>query len=153
MIKSRLIFIVAGQFRYIRQRAVEQAVDTIFDQMAAALANGDRVELRGFGSFSVRVRGGRVGRNPRTGTKIHVSDKKVFNFRQSNEMHRRLNFVLHVKTQPIPHLYKGEKWYSLRHISAASSRAQFRVRWYGSEGVEWPITQSLSPQSPVAKAA
>src|ERR1700722_4143981 len=45
------------------------------------------------------------------------------------------------------------KWSSVRHISAAFSRAQFRVRWYGSEGVEWPITQSLSPQSPVAKAA
>jgi integration host factor subunit beta len=66
VIKSQLMTIVAGQFRYIRQRDVEQAVDTIFDQIVLALANGDRVELRGFGSFSVRVREGRVGRNPRT---------------------------------------------------------------------------------------
>src|SRR5580704_10771796 len=70
---------------------MEQAVDTIFDQIASALARGDRVELRGFGSFTVRMREGRVGRNPRTGSKIHVSDLPVF--RQSNEIHKRLNFV------------------------------------------------------------
>ena len=93
MIKSQLEIIVAGQFRRIRQRDVGQGIDTILDQIASALANGDRVELRGFGSFSVRVREGRVGRNPRTGAKIHVSDKKVLNFRQSKEIHRRLNFV------------------------------------------------------------
>jgi integration host factor subunit beta len=91
VIKSQLVIIVAGQFRHIRQRDMEQAVDTIFDQIASALARGDRVELRGFGSFTVRMREGRVGRNPRTGSKIHVSDLPVF--RQSNEIHKRLNFV------------------------------------------------------------
>lgn len=93
MIKSQLVIIVAGQFRHIRQRDMEQAVDTIFDQIASALARGDRVELRGFGSFTVRMREGRVGRNPRTGAKIHVSEKTVPVFRQSNEIHKQLNFV------------------------------------------------------------
>jgi integration host factor subunit beta len=100
VIKSQLMTIVAGQFRYIRQRDVEQAVDTIFDQIVSALANSDRVELRGFGSFSVRVREGRVGRDPRTGAKTHVSDKKVVNFRQSNDIHRRLNFVAPIAETP-----------------------------------------------------
>jgi len=65
VIKSQLVLNVAVQLRSIRQRAVAEAVDAIFDRMGSALAHGDRVELRGFGSFSVNVREGHAWRNPR----------------------------------------------------------------------------------------
>lgn len=90
MIKSQLVIIVAGQFRHIRQRKIEKAVDAILDQI---VSDGERVELRGFGSFSVKVREGRVGRNPKTGATIHVPEKKVLAFRQSREIRKRLNPV------------------------------------------------------------
>jgi integration host factor subunit beta len=93
VIRSQLVLIVAGQLRHIRQRDVDQAVDTILDQIASSLAIGDRVELRGFGSFAVRMRESRVGRNPRTGEKIHVSGKKALLFRQSADIRKRLNVV------------------------------------------------------------
>jgi integration host factor subunit beta len=70
---------------------MEQAVDTIFDQIASALARGDRVELRGFGTFAAKVREGRVGRNPRTGAKVHVPEKKIPYFRPGHEIRQRLN--------------------------------------------------------------
>jgi integration host factor subunit beta len=57
-------------------------VDAVLDEIVAALARGDRVELRGFGSFSVKVREGRVGRNPKTGAAVHVPEKKIPVFRQ-----------------------------------------------------------------------
>ena len=71
VIKSQLVLNVAVQLRSIRQRAVAEAVDAIFDRMGSALAHGDRVELRGFGSFSVNVREGHAWRNPRTGATVN----------------------------------------------------------------------------------
>ncbi len=70
---------------------VERIVNVIFKTIAAALARGDRIELRGFGSFTVRDHGPRVGRNPRTGETVHVPAKRRLHFRSGKELRRRLN--------------------------------------------------------------
>ena len=67
MIKSSLVQTIAEQNPHLYQRDVEIIVNAILNEITEALANGDRVELRGFGAFSVKNRGARVGRNPRTG--------------------------------------------------------------------------------------
>jgi integration host factor subunit beta len=66
-------------------------VATIFDQITAALARGDRVELRGFGAFTVRLRNARIGHNPRTGVTVQVSEKTVPYFKTGKELRARLN--------------------------------------------------------------
>jgi integration host factor subunit beta len=91
VIKSELILRIAGHNPHLFQRDVEKLVDAVLDEIVAALARGDRVELRGFGAFSVKLRGGRVGRNPKTGAKVHVPDKNIPVFRPSKEIHKRLN--------------------------------------------------------------
>ncbi len=73
------------------QRDVERVVTTIFDEISSALTNGERVELRGFGSFAVKNRDPRVGRNPRTGEAVNVSRKFVPFFKTGRELHDRLN--------------------------------------------------------------
>ena len=93
MIKSHLILRIAAQNPHLPQRKSRRLVDAVFDEIVAALAHGDRVELRGFGSFSVRVREGRVARNPRTGAIVHVSERKIPFFRQGHEVRKRLNSV------------------------------------------------------------
>jgi len=70
---------------------VEQAVDVIFEEISAALERGDRVELRGFGAFSVRARDARKGRNPRTGEPVSVPAKKVPFFKAGKELRMRIN--------------------------------------------------------------
>ena len=97
MIKSQLVLNVASRVLHIRSRVVEKAVNVVLDEIVAAMARKDRVELRGFGAFSVKDRAGRVGRNPRTGTTVHVAEKTVPVFKSSKEMHKRLNEVA-----PIP---------------------------------------------------
>jgi integration host factor subunit beta len=91
VIKSQLILRIAGQNPHLFQRDVVKVVDAILDQIVSALAQGDRVELRGFGSFSAKLRGGRVGRNPKTGATLHVPEKIISVFRPSKENHKRLN--------------------------------------------------------------
>jgi integration host factor subunit beta len=91
VIKSFLILRLAGHNPHLHQRDVGKVVDAILDVIVAALARGDRVELRGFGSFSVKVREGRIGRNPRTGVKVHVPNKKIPYFRQTHKIRKRLN--------------------------------------------------------------
>jgi integration host factor subunit beta len=66
-------------------------VDAVLDEIVVALAQGERVELRGFGAFSAKLRGGRMGRNPKSGAKVQVAEKKVPVFRPSKEIHKRLN--------------------------------------------------------------
>ncbi len=66
-------------------------MNAILDEIIAALARGDRVELRGFGAFAAKVREGRVGRNPRTGAKVHVPEKKIPHFKPGHEIRKRLN--------------------------------------------------------------
>lgn len=91
MTKSELILKLAEMNPHLYQRDVERIVQTIFDEIAEALSHGDRVELRGFGAFSVKKREARVGRNPRTGTTVAVSAKYVPYFKTGKDLRERLN--------------------------------------------------------------
>ena len=76
---------------HLFQRDVERIVSTVFEEISAALARGDRVELRGFGAFSVKHRPARIGRNPRTGARVQVAEKFVPFFKTGKELRERLN--------------------------------------------------------------
>ncbi|MEL6503116.1 MAG: integration host factor subunit beta [Pseudomonadota bacterium] len=91
MIKSELVQLIAEQNPHLYQRDVENIVNAILDEISEALANGDRVELRGFGAFSVKNRGARVGRNPRTGERVDVEEKWVPFFKTGKDLRERLN--------------------------------------------------------------
>ena len=91
MTKSELIQRLAERNQHLFQRDVERIVATILGEITAALARGDRVELRGFGAFSVKHRGARVGRNPRTGASVSVAEKVVPYFKTGKELRERLN--------------------------------------------------------------
>lgn len=91
MTKSELIQRLAERNPHLYMRDVEKIVDTIFDEITAALAKGDRVELRGFGAFSVKERGERVGRNPRTGENVKVDAKRLPFFKTGKGLRERLN--------------------------------------------------------------
>src|SRR6478736_5264930 len=91
MIKSELVLKIAEQNPHLYQRDVEKIVNAILDTIADALARGDRVELRGFGAFSVKKRDARTGRNPRTGASVSISEKVVPVFKTGKEMRQRLN--------------------------------------------------------------
>lgn len=91
MTKSELIQFLADRNPHLYQRDVERIVSTIFDEISAALERGDRVELRGFGAFSVKRREPRVGRNPRTGAAVQVAEKYVPYFKTGKELRERLN--------------------------------------------------------------
>jgi integration host factor subunit beta len=91
VIKSELIQKIANANPHLFHRDVERIVNVIFDEIVDALARGDRVELRGFGAFSVRARAARVGRNPRTGTAVAVSEKYLPFFKTGKELRERLN--------------------------------------------------------------
>jgi integration host factor subunit beta len=91
MIKSELVQRIAEHNPHLYQRDVENIVNAILDEIVAALARGDRVELRGFGAFSVKHRPARAGRNPRTGAHVPVDQKSVPFFKTGKEMRERLN--------------------------------------------------------------
>lgn len=91
MIKSELIQKIAEDNPHLYQRDVERIVSTVFESITAALARGDRVELRGFGAFSVKKRDGRMGRNPRTGESVEVPAKSVPFFKTGKELRERMN--------------------------------------------------------------
>lgn len=91
MTKSELIARLATANPHLYQRDIERIVTTIFDEITEALANGDRVELRGFGAFSVKQRGARVGRNPRTGDAVAVSEKFIPYFKTGKQLREKLN--------------------------------------------------------------
>ena len=91
MIRSELVQIIADQNPHLFQRDVERIVNTVFDEITNAMANGDRVELRGFGAFSVKKRDARIGRNPRTGESVSVSQKHVPFFKTGKLLRDRLN--------------------------------------------------------------
>lgn len=91
MIKSELILRVAAQNPHLYERDVEAIVNTILGRISDALVAGDRVELRGFGAFTVRARVARTGRNPRTGETVPVGDKLVPAFKPGKGMQARLN--------------------------------------------------------------
>ncbi|MEL7215253.1 MAG: integration host factor subunit beta [Pseudomonadota bacterium] len=91
MIKSELIQKIADENPHLYQRDVERIVGTIFDEIIDALAQGKRVELRGFGAFSVKKRDARVGRNPRSGEQVAVDEKHVPFFKVGKLLRERLN--------------------------------------------------------------
>ncbi len=91
MTKSELILRLAELNPHLYQRDVERIVSTIFEEISAALARGDRVELRGFGAFSVKRRAARTGRNPRTGETVHVASKSTPFFKTGKELRERIN--------------------------------------------------------------
>jgi integration host factor subunit beta len=91
MTKSELIAHLAAANPHLRQPDVELIVATIFGEITAALARGDRVELRGFGAFSTRAREPRTGRNPRTGEAVAVTAKAVPFFKPGKELRERIN--------------------------------------------------------------
>lgn len=91
MTKSELIARLAERNPHLYQRDVERIVTTIFDEIASALAQGDRVELRGFGAFSVKKRDARQGRNPRTGEQVAVEGKVIPFFKTGKQLRERLN--------------------------------------------------------------
>lgn len=93
MIKSELVLRIAAQNPHLYQRDVECVVNSILDTIADALARGDRVELRGFGAFSVKTREARSGRNPRTGESVSVCEKVIPVFKTGKDMRRRLNLA------------------------------------------------------------
>ena len=91
MIRSELIQKRADENPHLYQRDVERIVNTIFDEVTSAMSRGDRVELRGFGAFSVKQRDARVGRNPRTGETVKVDEKHVPFFKTGKLLRDRLN--------------------------------------------------------------
>ncbi|MBF0424726.1 MAG: integration host factor subunit beta [Magnetococcales bacterium] len=90
MTKSQLIQLVAEQHNLTRQEA-ETVVSAVFGNITQALEHGDRVELRGFGAFSVRLRPAREGRNPKTGELVSIPEKRTPFFKAGKEMRRRVD--------------------------------------------------------------
>lgn len=93
MTKSELVDIIAETQEQITRREAEVVVNTIFSAISTALASGDRVELRGFGSFTTKRRNARIGRNPKTGTSVAVPAKVVPHFKPGKELRERVDRV------------------------------------------------------------
>jgi integration host factor subunit beta len=91
VIKSELIQKIAAANPHLFQRDIERIVNVMFDEIVSALSRGDRVELRGFGAFTVKHRLPRTGRNPRTGASVSVTEKFVPFFKTGKELRERLN--------------------------------------------------------------
>jgi integration host factor subunit beta len=91
MVKSELIARLAEMNPHLYQRDIERIVSTIFEEISRALARGDRVELRGFGAYSVKRRSARMARNPRSGESVSVSEKHVPFSKTGKELRQRLN--------------------------------------------------------------
>ena len=96
MIKSELVGRLAQRYPHLYHRDVERIVSTLLEEIAQALSDGRRVELRGFGVFSVKIRSSRTGRNPRTGQPVRVGQKRAPFFRTGKELRERLNNSLSV---------------------------------------------------------
>jgi len=95
MIKSELVARLTQRYPHLYHRDVERIVTTVLEEITKALAKGHRVELRGFGAFSVKVRPSRLGRNPRTGEPVSVEEKRAPFFRTGKELRERLNTEEH----------------------------------------------------------
>src|SRR5262249_2717872 len=91
MLKSELIKRIASQNPHLYKRDIENVFHAIFGELTEALRRGDRVELRGFGTFSVKLREARQGRNPKTGAVVAVGKKAMPYFKTGKEMRARLN--------------------------------------------------------------
>ena len=93
MTKSELIAQVAEKIPGTRKKDAEVIINTIFESMTSALADGDRIEIRGFGSFHLRQRKARVGRNPNSGEKVQVEDKKVPFFKAGKQLKKLVDSI------------------------------------------------------------
>jgi integration host factor subunit beta len=93
MTKSELVQRLSKRYPHLYQRDVEVLVNVIFDEITTALANGDRVELRGFGAFSVRKREPRAARNPKNGSAVKVDTRHAIYFRTGKELRERVHAV------------------------------------------------------------
>lgn len=91
MLRSELVAKLQEEMAPLKAAEIEHAVDVVLDEVSVALAQGGRVELRGFGAFSVRKREARTGRNPRTGAAVKVSAKKVPFFKPGKELRLKVN--------------------------------------------------------------
>lgn len=91
MTKSELIEIIAQNQKHLSYKDIEFAVKTMIEQMAQSLSNGERIEIRGFGSFSLHYRPPRMGRNPKTGEPVPLSGKYVPHFKPGKELRERVN--------------------------------------------------------------
>ena len=94
MTKSELIERIAAEQTQLSAKDVELAVKMILDHMAETLADGERIEIRGFGSFSLHYREARLGRNPKTGEKVELEGKYVPHFKPGKELRERVNMSL-----------------------------------------------------------
>ncbi|HJP25916.1 MAG: integration host factor subunit beta [Arenicellales bacterium] len=93
MTKSELIELLAADQPQLAYRDVELAVKGLLDRMSRALIEGDRIEIRGFGSFSLHYRPSRIGRNPKTGDSVRVPDKHVPHFKPGRDLRERVDNV------------------------------------------------------------
>lgn len=91
MTKSELVTLVVDRLPYLARKDAEIIVETIFDSMVEGLAKGDRIEIRGFGSFAVKHRAAREGRNPKTGEAVHIQAKRMPHFKIGKELYGRIN--------------------------------------------------------------
>jgi len=93
MTKSELIVKLAARFPQLVAKDADYAVKMVLDAMSDALGRGDRIEIRGFGSFSLNYRPPRVGRNPKSGEKVHVPEKYVPHFKAGKELRERVDII------------------------------------------------------------
>lgn len=93
MTRSDLVDALAAQFNQLPHRDAEMVVKTILDSMAEALANGHRIEIRGFGSFTISHRPARTGRNPRSGEAVHIPEKRVPHFKPGKALREAVDYL------------------------------------------------------------
>src|SRR5579884_690488 len=91
MTKSELVLRLSKKYPHLYQRDIETLVNTIFDDISAALIGGGRVELRGFGAFSIRKREARKARNPKNGAEVYIGERYTIYFRTGKELRERIN--------------------------------------------------------------
>ena len=91
MTRSELILKISQKNPHLFNRDIEEVVNAIFVEISQALSRGDRIELRGFGAFSIKHRRSRIGRNPRTGESVHVEEKKIPFFKTGKKLRQLLN--------------------------------------------------------------
>lgn len=100
MTKSELIEVLARQQSHLAYRDVELAVKMLIEQMSQSLSSGERIEIRGFGSFSLHFRPPRIGRNPKTGHSVALPGKYVPHFKPGKELRERVNVVQEARKAP-----------------------------------------------------
>lgn len=117
MTKSELIDVLAAEQVHLPYKDVEEAVRKVIDRMSAALATGERIEIRGFGSFSLHFRPPRIGRNPKTGESVALAGKHVPHFKPGKELRDRVNDAFEASQEAA----KGKTKTKAKRTAAAAS--------------------------------